>query len=48
MTRKTTSRFQQNVLTEKLVPVLLGLLLVALVAVLVIVGLSIAGITPGA
>jgi hypothetical protein len=48
MTRKTTSRFQQNVLTEKLVPILLILILLGLLAVLVIVGLSIAGIVPGA
>jgi hypothetical protein len=48
MTRKTTSRFQQNVLTEKLVPILLILILLGLLAVLVIVGLSIAGIMAGA
>jgi hypothetical protein len=43
---RTTRRFNASKLANCLVPLLLGLLLLALLATLVIVGLSIAGISP--
>jgi hypothetical protein len=43
-----SKRFNPNTFTEKIVPILLVLLLVALVAVFVIIGLSLAGVIPSA
>ena len=43
-----SKRFHPDTLTEKIVPILLVLLLVALVAVFVIIGLSLAGVIPSA
>lgn len=37
-------RFKPNVVTEKIVPVLLVILLLLLVSVLVVIGLSLAGV----
>jgi hypothetical protein len=48
MNRKQSQRFDPSGWTAKLVPVLLGLILLGLLAVLVLVGLSVLGITPGA
>jgi hypothetical protein len=41
---RQSKRFNPNTLTEKIVPILLVLLLIALVAVFVIIGLSLAGV----
>ena len=41
---KPSTRFNRTVLTEKVVPVVLGLLFLGLVAVMVIVGLNSAGV----
>jgi hypothetical protein len=43
-----SKRFKPNLVTEKIVPVLLLLLLVILLAVLVVIGLSLAGVFPAA
>jgi hypothetical protein len=43
-----SKRFKPNLVTEKIVPVLLVLLLVILLAVLVVIGLSLAGAFPSA
>jgi len=43
-----SKRFNPDTLTEKIVPLLLVLLLVALWAVFVIIGLSLAGVIPSA
>jgi len=43
-----SKRFNPNVMTEKIVPILLVLLLLVLLAVFVIIGLSLAGIIPAA
>lgn len=40
-----SKRFNPNMLTEKIVPIMLILLLVVLLAVFVVIGLSLAGIT---
>ncbi|MBI5838942.1 MAG: hypothetical protein HZB19_02460 [Chloroflexi bacterium] len=45
---RRSKRFSPSGLTEKLVPVLLVILVLALLGVLVIVGLSLLGITPSA
>ena len=47
MSPKKSQRFAPSALTDKLVPVALGLILLGLLAVLVLVGLSVLGITPG-
>ena len=44
MTTKQSSRFDRNALTEKVVPVLLGLIFLGLVAVLVMVAINSAGL----
>ncbi len=44
MTTKSSSRFDGSFLTEKVVPVLLGLILLGLLAVLVVVGLNSLGV----
>jgi hypothetical protein len=41
-----SKRFKPNLVTEKIVPVVLVLLLVILLAVLVVIGLSLAGAFP--
>jgi hypothetical protein len=43
-----SKRFNPNMVTEKIVPVLLAILLIALLVVFVIVGLSLAGFFPTA
>jgi hypothetical protein len=43
-----SKRFKPNLVTEKIVPVLLVLLLVILLAVFVVIGLSLAGAFPAA
>jgi hypothetical protein len=43
-----SKRFNPNMLTEKIVPVLLVLLVVVLLAVFVVIGLSLTGIIPSA
>ena len=43
-----SKRFEPNLVTEKIVPVLLVLLLLILLAVLVVIGLSLAGAFPSA
>lgn len=45
---KISGRFNPTGWTEKLVPVLLMILVLALLATLVIIGLAMLGITPGA
>jgi hypothetical protein len=45
---KPSKQFTPSVWTEKLVPVLLILLVLALLATLVITGLALLGATPGA
>jgi len=47
-TTHRSKRFNPNLVTEKLVPILLVLLLLALLAVFVIIGLSLAGVIPSA
>lgn len=44
---RPSKRFDPSTWSERIVPVLLGLLLLALVITLVIVGLSVLGLTPG-
>ena len=48
MSGKQSQRFILSGWSEKLVPVLLSLILLGLLATLVLVGLSVLGITPGA
>jgi hypothetical protein len=48
MSKNQSQRFAPSVWTRHLVPVLLGLILLGLLATLVLVGLSVVGITPGA
>ena len=43
-----SKRFKPNLVTEKVVPVLLVLLLMILLAVFVVIGLSLAGVFPPA
>ncbi len=43
-----SKRFRPNLITEKVVPVVLVILLVILLAVFVVVGLSLAGVFPAA
>ena len=43
-----SKRFKPNLVTEKIVPVLLVLLLMILLAVFVLIGLSLAGVFPAA
>jgi hypothetical protein len=45
-TTPRSKRFHPNLVTEKIVPVLLVLLLLVLLAVFVIIGLSLAGVFP--
>ena len=47
-TTHRSKRFSHNMVTEKIVPILLVLLLLVLLAVFVIVGLSLAGVIPSA
>ena len=47
-TTHRSKRFKPNLMTEKIVPVLLVILLIALLAVFVIIGLSLAGFFPAA
>jgi hypothetical protein len=46
--RRSTKRFSPSLLSERLVPVLLAVLLFALIATLVVIFLSASGLTPGA
>jgi hypothetical protein len=41
-----SKRFKPNLVTEKIVPIVLVLLLVVLLAVFVVIGLSLAGVFP--
>ena len=41
-----SKRFKPNLLTEKIVPVVLVLLLLLLLAVFIVIGLSLAGVFP--
>jgi hypothetical protein len=41
-----SKRFKPNLVTEKIVPVVLVILLVVLLAVFIVIGLSLAGIFP--
>jgi hypothetical protein len=43
-----SKRFTPNMLTEKIVPILLVLLILILVSVFVVIGLSLAGVFPPA
>jgi hypothetical protein len=43
-----SKRFKPNLVTEKIVPVVLVLLLVILLVVFVVIGLSLAGVFPAA
>ncbi len=45
-TTHRSKRFNPNVITEKIVPILLVILLIILLAVFVIIGLSLAGVIP--
>lgn len=47
-TTHRSKRFTPNMITEKIVPILLVLLVVVLLAVFVIIGLSLAGVIPSA
>lgn len=47
MTSKDSQRFKSSVITAKLVPVLLVLILVGLIAVLVLIVMTLLGFTPG-
>ena len=47
-TTHRSKRFNPNVVTEKIVPILLVVLLLALLSVFVIIGLSLAGVIPSA
>lgn len=47
MNSKNSQRYKPSTLTEKLVPVLLVLIALGLLAVLVVVGLAVLGLTPG-
>jgi hypothetical protein len=44
--KKPSKRFNPSTWSERLVPVLLGLLALGLLITLVIIGLSVAGLTP--
>ncbi|MCX6066791.1 MAG: hypothetical protein NT121_13705 [Chloroflexi bacterium] len=48
MSAKRSQRFNPSALTEKLVPVILVVILLGLLAVFVMTGLAMLGITPGA
>ena len=43
-----SKRFKPNLVTEKIVPILLVILVVVLLAVFVLIGLSLAGVFPPA
>jgi len=45
-TTHRSKRFNSNVITEKIVPILLVILLIILLAVFVIIGLSLVGVIP--
>lgn len=45
---KRSKRFIPNTVTEKIVPILLVILVVALVSVFVVIGLSLMGVIPSA
>lgn len=47
MEKRPSKRFRPTNWTERLVPLILGLLVLALVAILVVIGLSVFGLTPG-
>ena len=47
-TTHRSKRFNPNLVTEKVVPILLVLLLLALLVVFVIIGLSLVGVIPPA
>jgi hypothetical protein len=42
-----SKRFTPNAWTARLVPILLGILLLGLIATLIVVALSLVGVTPG-
>jgi len=46
--KRPSKRFKPTNWTERLVPLLLGLLALALLVVLVVVALAVLGLTPGA
>jgi len=43
-----SKRFNPNLMTEKIVPILLVVLLIILLAIFVVIGLSLAGVIPSA
>ena len=45
--KRPSRRFNPTTLTERIVPVVLGILLLALVITLIVILLSVAGLTPG-
>jgi hypothetical protein len=45
---RQSKRFNPNTFTEKIVPILLVILLIALLTVFVVIGLSLAGVIPSA
>ena len=45
---RRSKRFDPNVITEKIVPILLVVLVLVLLAVLVVIGLSLVGAIPSA
>lgn len=47
MDKRPSKRFRPTTWSEWFVPLFLGLLVLALVATLVVVGLSVLGLTPG-
>lgn len=47
MNTKNSQRYKPSTLTEKLVPILLAVIGLGLLAVLVLVGLAVLGLTPG-
>ncbi len=47
-TTHRSKRFNPNVMTEKIVPILLVVLLILLLAVFIVIGLSLIGVIPSA
>lgn len=48
MSTKRSQRFEGTFFTRKVVPVIFTIILLGLVATLIVTGLSVAGVTPGA
>lgn len=47
MDKRSSKRFRPTAWTERLVPLFLGLLVLALVATLIVIVLAVLGLTPG-